>query len=186
MKDEREMVPLDVAKQAVASVSRRVALLHLSYAKTLIEELGMEKGLELIAKAIREYGVRIGEKTREEVLSRGLQPTPENFSIGESYRLPPFGMHDKIEIVEVNNEQRMRVYGCMLARVWREYGEERIGRFYCYMDVAKFMGYNPNYKQIHVRTIPDGDPYCELVVRPTTEEDRRMFLTAKNWFLIDK
>jgi len=184
----REMIPLDEAKRAIASVSRRVALLHLSYAKAIIEELGEERGLEVIAKAIKDYGARIGEKTREEVLSLGLEPTPENFNAGESYRLPPFGMHDKIETVKVDNEQRVRTYGCILAKVWQEYGEERLGRLYCYMDVSKYMGYNPNYKQIHIKTIPDGHPYCELTIRPTTEEERRIFLRGKgkDWLSIDK
>jgi len=182
------MIPLDEAKRAIESVSRRVALLHLSYAKTIIEELGEERGLELIAKAIKDYGVRIGEKTREEVLRLGLEPTPENFNAGESYRVPAFGMHDKIEIVKVNDEERVRIHGCILAKVWQEYGEERIGRLYCYMDVAKYMGYNPNYKQIHTKTIPDGHPYCELTIKPTTEEERRIFQTGKgkDWLIIDK
>jgi hypothetical protein len=58
----REMIPLDEAKRAIASVSRRVALLHLSYAKAIIEELEEERGLEVIAKAIKDYGAKIGEK----------------------------------------------------------------------------------------------------------------------------
>lgn len=184
---EKEMIPLDEAKQAVASASRRIALLHLSCAKTLIEELGEKKGMELIAKAIKDYGIRIGEKTREEVLSQGLEPTPENFSAGKSYRLPMFGMHDKIETVKVDDEQRIRTHGCVLAKVWQEYGEEKIGRLYCYMDVAKYMGYNPNYKQIHTKTVPDGDAYCELAVRSTTEKEKKDF-SAKNkdWLYIDK
>jgi hypothetical protein len=188
MREEKEnMIPLKEAKQAIASASRRIALLHLSYAKTLIEELGEEKGLELIAKAIRDYGIRIGEKTRKEVLNQGLEPTPENFNVGESYRLPMFGMHDKIEIVKVDNEQRIRTFGCVLAKVWQEYGEEKIGRLYCYMDVAKYMGYNPKYKQIHTKTIPDGDAYCELAVRPTTEKEREVFSQGKkDWLCIDK
>jgi len=184
---EKSMIPLDEAKQAVASASRRIALLHLSYARTLIEELGEKKGMELIAKAIKDYGIRIGKKTREEVLSQGLEPSPENFSSGVSYRLPKFGMHDRIETVKVEGEPRIRAYGCVLAKVWKEYGEEKLGRLYCYMDVAKYMGYNTNYKLVHTKTVPDGNDYCELAVKPTTEKERKDFLSKdKDWFYIDK
>jgi len=185
--EKEETITYEEARNAVASASRRIALLHLSYAKTLIEELGEKKGKELIAKAIKDYGKRIGEKTRREVQDLGLQPTPEKFSVGKSYRLPMFGMHDKIETVKVDGEQRIRAHGCVLAKVWQEYGEKKIGRLYCYMDVTKYMGYNANCKLIHTKTVPDGDTYCELVIRATTEKERKDF-SAKNkdWLYIDR
>jgi len=84
-------------------------------------------------------------------------------------------MYDRAEVVEVEGERRVRVYGCVLARVWRELGEDRLGRLYCYVDVAKYTAYNPSYKQVHARCVPDGDEYCELAVRPTTERGREDF-----------
>ncbi|MEM2896313.1 MAG: L-2-amino-thiazoline-4-carboxylic acid hydrolase [Candidatus Bathyarchaeia archaeon] len=180
-------ISLEEAKRAVESVSRRIALLHLSYAKTLIMELGEERGNELITKAIKDYGIRLGKKTKKEVLDKGLETTPENFSAGMSYAIPRFGVHERTETVEVEGEPRIRVYGCVLAKVWQEYGEEKLGRLYCYMDPAKYMAYNPNYKLIHTKTIPDGDDHCELAVRPTTKKERRDFLTKeKDWLYIDK
>jgi hypothetical protein len=185
-KKER-IIPLEEAERAVESASRRIALLHLSYAKTLITELGEKTGNELIAKAIKDFGIRIGEKTKKEVLDKGLQTSPENFSAGMSYAIPRFGMHERIETVKVEGEQRIRAYGCVLANVWREYGEEKLGRLYCYMDVAKYMSYNPNYKLVHTKAIPDGDDYCELAVRSTTEKERKDFSTKnKDWLYIDK
>jgi len=182
----KEVVPLDVAKQGIASVSRRLALLHIAYAKAIIDEVGEERGMKIIAKAIKEYGRVIGEKTREEVLNKGLEPIPENFDKGDSYRIPSFGMHDRIEVVEVEGELRIRAYGCVLAKVWKELGENRLGRLYCYMDIAKYMGYNPKYKLVHVKCVPDGDEYCEFAVRPTTEKERRDFFSKdKEWFYID-
>lgn len=184
---EKNMIPLDEAKREVEITSRRIALLHLSYAKTLVEELGEEKGRELIAKAIKDYGIRIGEKTRKEVLDQGLEPTPENFSAGKSLRIPKFGMHDRIETVEVDGEPRRRAYGCVLGKLWKEYGEEKLGRLYCYVDPAKYMAYNPNFKLIHIKVVPEGHEYCEFAVRPTTEKERKDFLTKdKDWFYIDK
>ena len=187
-KNEGErMVPFEEARKYIASVSRRVALLHLCYAKAIINELGTERGKRLILKAIKDFGRKIGEKTREEVLSKDLEPVPENFEIGESYVLPKFGMHDKIEVVEIEGEKRFRVYGCILAKVWKEYGEESLGRYYCYMDIAKYMGFNPDYKLIHTKCVLDGDEYCELVVRRTTEKERKdFFAEGKDWTYLDK
>ena len=184
--EKKGFIPLKEAEKEVEITSRRIALLHLSYAKTLIEELGEEKGRELIAKAIRDYGIRIGERTRKEVLEKGLKPTPENFSVGRHLSIPRFGMHERFEEVEVEGETRKRAYGCVLAKLWKEYGEEKLGRLYCYVDVAKYMAYNPNYKMIHIKTIPDGDEYCEFAIRKTTKKEREDFLANKPWFYIDK
>lgn len=167
---EEEMIPLDEARREVEVTSRRIALLHLSYAKTLIEELGEERGMELIAKAIEDYGTRIGKKTREDVIKQGLEPEPRNFSAGESLRLPKFGMHERYETVEVDGEPRRRAYGCVLAKLWKEYGEEKVGRLYCNVDIAKYRAYNPNYELVHIKTIPDGDEYCEFAIRSTKEK----------------
>ena len=184
--EERRMIPFEEARREVEIACRRIALLHLSYAKTIIEELGEERGRRLIAKAIKEYGIRIGERTRREVLEKGLPPTPENFNVGRSLSVPKFGAHDRAETVEVEGETRRRIYGCTFAKLWKEYGEEDLGRLYCYVDIAKYMAYNPNYKLIHIKTVPEGHEYCEFAVRPTTEKERRDFSAKdKDWFYID-
>jgi len=183
----QKAVPFEEAKRAVESVSRRVALLHLSYAKTIMKELGEDKGRKIIAKAIKDFGMRMGQETRKEVLDQGLEALPKNFNAGNSYALPNFGIHEKIENIKVEGEPRARFYGCKFAKVWKEYGEEKLGRLYCYMDVAKYMGYNPDYKFVHTKTTPDGDDYCELAVRPTTRKERKDFSTEnRDWLYIDK
>ena len=179
-------ISLEEAKKQVEIASRRIALLHISYARTLVEELGEEEGMGLIAKAIRDYGVRIGERTRKEVLDRGLEPTPENFGAGRHLSVPRFGMHERSERVWVGGERRRKAYDCVLAKLWKECGEEKLGRLYCYVDVAKYMAYNPNYKMVHIGTVPDGDEYCEFAVRPTIEKEREDFSGNKAWFYIDE
>lgn len=182
-----EVVSLKEAVEAVESTARRVALLHLAYARTLMDELGEKKGRELITKAIREFGVRIGEKTKQEVIAQGLKPTVENFGAGKSYAVPRFGMSERGEITKTMDETRGRVYGCTLAKVWKEYGEEKLGRLYCYVDPAKFMGYDLNYKQIHTKTVLDDNECCEMMMRRTTEKERRDFTDKKSdWLYIDK
>jgi hypothetical protein len=185
--ESRRVIPIKEVVQALQSTSRRIALLHSAYARVILEELGEEKGMKLISKVIKNYGVRIGEKTRQEVLMKGLEATPENFSKGESYAIPNIpGMHDRRETIEVEGVKKNRAYGCVLAKVWKEYGEEKLGRLYCYMDVAKYIAYNPNYKYPHIKAIPDGDNYCEFEVKPTTEKERKDFFAEdRDWFYID-
>ena len=183
-----EVVPLDEATSAVRSVARRTALLHISYARGIIDELGEERGTKLISKIIKSYGIRIGEKAKEEVIAKGIEPTPENFNKNDSYSFATFpALHDQMETVKEEGVTKFRSYGCTFSKVWKEYGEEKLGRLYCYMDPAKYMAYDQNYKLAHKRTVPDGDDYCELEINPTTEEERRDFASEdSDWFYIDK
>jgi len=160
------MIPGDAARQAVEDMSRRVALLHLSYARRLVQELGEERGKELIKRAIWDYGTRIGEQTRARVEALGLEPTPENFGKGSD--LSPLGFDHSRTTVE--GEARTQLFGCVLAEVWKKYGEEELGGLYCLVDPAKMQAYDPGSTMVHTRKIPDGDVYCEMAVRPCSAE----------------
>jgi hypothetical protein len=71
MSDKEEFVPLKEAREQVEIAVTRLALLHLGFSKTLVEEFGEEKGKALIIKSIMEYGRMIGERTM-----RGLPSLP--------------------------------------------------------------------------------------------------------------
>lgn len=169
MNNEKDVVPAYQARKAVQDITRRVGLLHMCYARTLVDELGGEKGRELIKKAIWAYGTKIGERTRQRVRAMGLEPTVENFGKGSD--LSPIGF-DHIEVV-VDGEPRIRSLGCAMADVWREYDEEALGGLYCLVDPAKMQNYDPHWTWVHTKRIPDGDEYCELAVRPIDEESKR-------------
>jgi len=167
----KKKISIEEAKHEIELVCRRLGLLHISYARTLVDELGEEKGREMIMKAIKDYGIRVGKKTKKEGRSD----------------LPRIGMHDRRESVEVGGETRVRAYGCVMAKVWKELGEDALGRLYCHVDPAKSMTANPDQKLIHTKNVPDGDEYCELVIRPTTEQEREDFESNdKDWSYIDK
>ncbi|MFZ1039526.1 MAG: hypothetical protein WAN53_06570, partial [Candidatus Bathyarchaeia archaeon] len=112
------------ATHEVEIVITRLALLHLSFSKTLVEELGEKKGKELIIRSILDYGKRVGER-----IKRGL---PD---------LPKYGVHGKWK--------DEKLYDCVLANIFHEYGEEDIGCLYCYVDPAKSMIVDPDHKLIH-------------------------------------
>lgn len=176
-------VALEEAKEQVRRVCLRLGLLHLSYAKTLVEELGEEKARQLIMRAIKDYGTRIGEQVKAGVAAQGLQNEPANYKED----LPLYGMYDKTELVEVNGEKRVRIYGCVMGGLWNELGKSDLGCLYCYVDPAKYMAFNPDFKLIHTKAVTRGDEYCELAVRPTTERDREEFVAKDaDWSQIDK
>lgn len=179
-KMKEEHISLREAKLYIKNVSERIALLHLAYAKTLVNTLGEKDGLELIAKSIKEYGKLVGERVKRSVLGKGLEPIPENWSQGED--VPPFGMHDKIEFSQEGEVLKIKAYGCALAKIWREYNMDKLGRIYCYVDPIKYMSYNPSYKLIHLKTIPDGYDYCEFMITQTNERDKRLFERDKGVF----
>ena len=177
-------IPLEEAEKEVELVSQRLAFLHLCYSKTLTEELGEEKGKELILKTIKEYGKTIGERRREEIEEKGLEPTAENFSEGDVLRIPRFGMHTDLKTNEKGN---MELYGCAMGKFWKEEDEEELGKLYCYVDPAKYMGYNDEYIQIHHKALSAGDECCEFDVRKSTEEEKELFRSEdRNFIDIDE
>jgi hypothetical protein len=170
VEDDEQSITFEEARKQVEIAARRMAILHLSYAKAILKELGEEKGRQLVLNAIKDYGARIAAKMR-----RG---EPD---------LPDFGVHERVEWVEVQGERRVRVYGCSLAKEWNEWGENALGRLYCYVDPAKSMSFNLREKVGHVKAVPDGDPYCELAFRATTKQERKDFTDEEaNWEYIDK
>jgi len=187
MADERTMITLEDAEHEVMLTSRRIALLHLAFAKTLVAEFGEERGTELVVKAIKAYGTQVGKEARDAVLAQGLELTPENFSVGAARGLPKIGMHTGRENIEVDGKPRFRAFGCVMGRVWNELGEGKLGRLYCLVDPAKFMAYNPDYVLSHAMALPDGDAYCEFCIRKTTDQEKRDFASDDaDWTYIDQ
>lgn len=186
-KNERT-VPREEAEKEVEMASKRIALLHLAYAKTIVNELGNEEGKKLVLKAIKYYGKLVGEKVKNDVKAQGLEIIPENYGVGISRNLPKYGMHDKKETFETNGRKRRRSFGCVLGKLWREYGEENLGRLYCYVDLAKSLYYNPYFKLVHTKCMPEReDEECEFDILPTTEEERVIFFNNDSeWAYIDK
>jgi hypothetical protein len=183
---KEEMITLEEAKKAVAITCQRLALLHIAFARAIVGELGEKEGEKLILKAIKNYGRMIGEKVKSDVAEMGLENLPANYGAGKSRDLPAFGMHAGRERVTVNGEVRTRAFGCIMGKTWNEMGEGKLGRLYCYVDPAKYMAFNPNFKLMHTKVLPGGDDCCEMAVRATTEQERKDFRNeSSDWAYID-
>ncbi len=178
-----KQISLRDAEEQVRKVCYRLGLLHACFARTLSDELGDERAREIILKAIKDYSIQVGRQVKARVVAQGKGNSPENYD-GD---LPSYGMHDTTEWVEVDGEKRLRMRGCVMGKLWREMGEGGLGRLYCYVDIAKYMAFNPRYKLVHLKTLPDGDDYCEFAIRPTTRQERADFKNKDvDWSYIDR
>jgi len=167
MTDKIESVPLEEAIKEVETAITRLALLHLSFSKVLVNEFGDERGSELIIKSILEYGRRINE-----VVSKGGKDLPKwGVYSGEVYQ---------------DKEGCYHVTGCNLAKIFNQFKELNLGRLYCYVDAAKSMNSDPTKKLIHTSCEACGDDHCTLEFVDTTEEERNSFINRdKNWKYVD-
>lgn len=154
-----ETVPLSEAENEVKVVTQRLALLHLAFCKTLVEEYGWGRGKELILKSIKRYGEYVADRT-----GRGHQS------------LPKYGFWER-------REGRKPL--CELGKIMVEMGEPGLGSLYCLIDTAKTMAANPNMKMIHTRCMILGDDECGFETVPTTREEREDFAKDRNWSHVD-
>jgi hypothetical protein len=161
MSEKENCVSLEEAAGEVELAMTRLALLHLAFSETLVRELGEQKGKQLIIESILEYGKRVGER-----IKRGL---PD---------LPRYGIYRRYT--------DGKIYDCVLARTFREYGEEDLGCLYCYVDAAKTMAVNPDRKLTHKDCAACGDDYCTFEEASTTAKERADFENmAVGWRAVD-
>jgi len=173
MDELKKFVPLEEAAEQVGVAAIRLALIHLAFSKILVEELGEEKGKEAVLKAIIEYGRMVGERTK-----LGYQDLPfygfhEKLFYGDQEFID---MREKLNVADNEFDfSRHRVRGCVLAKIFQEYGKKEVGCLYCYVDAAKSMAADPNKKLVHTACEVLGDRYCAFEVLPTTEKERKDF-----------
>jgi nitroreductase len=165
MNESPEMIAKKEALEQVQLALRRTALIYHYFCETLTDELGEKKGLELIRKAVAAYGAHIGRDAGSKARKKGLKLIPENYQDD----LPEMAWES--ETVTIDGEERIRVHHCPLAKEWLEWGDAQKARLYCFVDQAKMHAFNPDYEYIHIKNILEGDPYCELVVRPVKKVD---------------
>ena len=164
-KSKQEMITTDEAAVQIKLALRRAALIYHHFARTLVEELGEERGQELIKKVVESYGSHVGCDARQKAQDKKLDLKPANFESD----LPKYVW--QTEEIEVDGEKRSRVHFCPLAAEWITLGDTKTARLYCFVDQAKMTAFNPQYEYIHLKNLLDGDPFCELVIRPVDPTD---------------
>ncbi len=145
-------------KEDVLRSLRRAALIYKHFAETLVAELGKEKAVPLVRKAVEAYGKQIGEESRGRAQAKGLELTPQNYQDD----LPGVGW--EMVPATVNGEAVTEVRVCPLADFWKDMDQD-LARLYCYVDQAKMRAYNPDLEYVHLSNQLDGCKVCHLAVR---------------------
>ncbi len=155
-------LPGEEADQQVILMAKRAALLYQTFAEVLVEELGEEKGKEVIARAVKNYGTKCGSMVKQGVEAQGLNLSlPNYFSVPD---LPKKGWVTDQKILK-EDELEVDVLYCPMAEQWLAEGKAELGRLYCYVDQAKYTAFNPGFECVHVRNVLDGDKKCTMTVR---------------------
>jgi hypothetical protein len=154
-----EMVPLAEAENEVKVVTQRLALLHLAFSRTIVDNLGWDAGKQLILDSIKQYGEYVAERTKQ-----GHQG------------LPKYGFWE-------NREDKPPL--CELGKIMLELGEPELGAMYCLIDPAKTMAADPNKKMIHTRCMILGHDECQFDTIPTSDEEKESFKKGIDWSFVD-
>ena len=133
-------------------------------AKTLIEELGEEKGKELFIKQVYKMGKNMGEQDRKYIASQGKEANLDEWFEGldESSIFSFAWKYGKKDISK--DEVVVEYLQCPFAEGFKAYGSEgvEIGEWFCEnIDNALTQGYNPKYEGVRESSL-NKDGLCRL------------------------
>ncbi|MFH1178864.1 MAG: hypothetical protein V1710_00735 [Candidatus Bathyarchaeota archaeon] len=154
-----QTVPLKEAENEVKVVTQRLALLHLAFSRSIVDNLGWEDGKQLILDSVKLYGEYVAERTKQ-----GYQGLPKYGFWEQREGKPPL---------------------CELGKIMLEMGEPELGAMYCLIDPAKTMAADLGEKMIHTRCMILGHDECRFDTVPTSEKDRESFKKGKDWAKAD-
>lgn len=156
----------EIAKeQAIKDVrilAQRMALLFRCFCEELESELGEEKTEKLVRKVIDKYGTHCGRQVRKHIDALNLPPQGKNYAMGQD--LPSVGWETE-RLAGKSEEVRVRVHYCPLASTWKELGQTKYDRLYCFVDQAKYRAYNAELECTHLLNQLDGHDVCELLIK---------------------
>ena len=131
-----------------AERARSTTLYYLG--KAIIQELGEEKGTELIIKQIEEMGHNMGKVTRKAVESKGLNDSFRNYFFESDSGNSPYDFAWTRSIKKSTDAERVAEFSyCPIADGYMRLGKEavKIGELFCnHIDNALIQGYNPDYE----------------------------------------
>lgn len=123
-------------------------------AKHVEKHFGQE-GLDVLADAIKEFGMERGQDIARRAAAAGKPNTPENY-------LDHYDMERSELFGYQNDYQPEGIYqeftDCVFANTWIKAGDERYGRIYCEnIDPAIAKGYNQDMECIHDKIMYDDN-----------------------------
>ena len=151
-----EKISKKEAEEQVLLLARRCASLYQSFAETLVNELGEQKGKELILKAIEDYGTKSGTQVKGKVDDNG-EPRDVTHYFKNS-DLPKLGWQSKT--FRSSGKIIKHIDYCPMAEYWLEEMDPDLARLYCYVDQVKYDTYNPALNFKCEQNVLDGTERC--------------------------
>lgn len=148
--EEEEMIPKKDAVESLRKVGYLFGLLQYWYTRTLWDELGKEKGTELVKKAVGNFAkdrAMLMRRRAEELGYKG------SLAFGGPVPVPPEVNDLPIGALPFHSPE-LGIYHCPFGAAWLDKrGQDpeacEIGFLYCKSnDPIKVNAYNPNYVQV--------------------------------------
>ncbi len=127
-------------------------------AKTVIDEVGLEKGEAIIKKAVEDFGQTRGKRIAEKVKARGLPLSFKNFLIHMD--LDTTTANTSVPDIE-GKDLTLTINRCFILDGARDLDLERYFHYYCqWIDRAILFGYNPDLSIEISKVLSGGDDVC--------------------------
>ena len=144
--------------------ARDHALLFAALAKSVIQEIGVEKGEPLIRQGVREYGRQRGKRMALRAGKYGHALTMDNYFAYGEWAVPKNEMHFKF--VEKAPHARMHICRCPWHETWKENRVLEFGKYFCQeIDEALVRGFNPDLVLQVNSTRTNGGECCDFIFR---------------------
>jgi hypothetical protein len=146
------------------------ALIFSVMSKLIIENLGKEEGGELIARAVRTFGLERGKRIASVVKGLGKPLSFKNWLIYTDIEGSNFDASPLMD----NNDLVAKVQRCTFMDSARKWGLEDYASLYCkYADYAILEGYNPDIKLKLESRHETGKDYClfRYIMKESNKQD---------------
>jgi hypothetical protein len=132
-------------------------------AKTIIEEVGKEKGEKILEKMVKDFGEERGRRIAQRVTSLGLPLTFKNFLIYTD--LDSSKALEYIPRIE-EGDLILEIKRCAFSEGPKEWDMMEYFNYYCqFIDVAIIRGYNPEIELEVPKNLSAGDGMCTLIYK---------------------
>ena len=142
---------------SLKQLATHFAKLYINIAREVESRFGND-GKDAIREGLRNFSLERGRNIRKIVQSKNLPLNMDNYYGNFDNSLAEAGFNMNLDLRDWKAEGV--VSHCPFAEIWKEMGEEELGRIYCEVDHAMLEGYNPELKLERPENILEGSNNC--------------------------
>jgi len=131
--------------------------LAVDFYKQMVEDLGKERALEIVKKALMKKQMKEAEKWKKEAGGNSFQ------EFVEWYKNKNKGK-ENVEILEITDKAvKTKIKKCSAAEAFAYLGVPEVCQAYCATDFELIKAFNPKMKLVRTKTLADGDDCCDHI-----------------------